>query len=414
MDIRERLENIHRVFPLTKPKRSVGSGVDIDKIIPGEEISTQYGTCFRTVEIYPHTHGHGAISLNLMDEVDSRIYGIIGRDRSLSGVDMRNAVYIDTETTGLAGGTGTVPFLVGLGYFSGENFHIEQFFIRDYNEERAMLLLISKKFKDFDAVVSYNGKSYDINILSTRFILSRIDDSVRNLPHLDLLYVCRRLWSRRLANCTLLNIERSILGFNRDEDVPSYLIPGLFFNYLINRDARPMMMIFKHNRQDIVSLALLTALVGKIYQNPLDFLDHPLDLLSIGRSFRSENLPEMASVCFEKAKECCSEKHTAEEILRSLGYTFKHLELWERAVEVWREIISISPDSIFAYEELAKHYEHRLKDYGKALDIVRSALSKIDILEGLYNKNISYEREALKYRLARLMRKLNRRGKKWV
>ncbi|MCJ7812676.1 ribonuclease H-like domain-containing protein, partial [bacterium] len=238
MDLKDKLRQFESNFQA--PELHIGERkcADVDQFVRGEEVTNTCGSYFRSVTVFPEDHRHGEISLNLIWESDPAVFCLVGKDESFSHVDLRKVLFIDTETTGLAGGVGTLPFMVGMGYFTDEGFQVEQLLMRDYDEEQAVLWAVRDRLEHCDMLVSYNGKCYDMNILSSRFTLARMENPAVDLPHLDLLFPVRRLWRRRISDCSLSNVERAILGFFRESDIPSYLIPGLYFDYLRSRDGR--------------------------------------------------------------------------------------------------------------------------------------------------------------------------------
>jgi tetratricopeptide (TPR) repeat protein len=309
----------------------------------------------------------------------------------------------------LAGGTGTVPFLVGIGYFVDEDFQIDQYFMRDYHEETALIKAVKERFENCQVLISYNGKCYDVNILSARFTLSRMEDPLIDTPHLDLLFPVRRLWRRRIGDCSLTNVERTILGFERQNDVPGFLIPSLYFEYLRTRSGRSLESVFQHNRWDIMALAVLTGLTGQIHQAPLEQLDHPIDFYSLGRSFESMSELEQAVVCFKEAVQYLDSPEDREVIFTALGRSLKRLERWDEALAVWQKMIQQSTRLISPYEEISKYFEHRTKDFQQAFEIVNQALEKVQRIETLYpESHYAIDRQDLEYRLARLIRKLEK------
>jgi len=412
MDLREKLKWLESDVPVPPSERRERFETDIGRFVEGEEASNAYGSFFRSVTVYPLDHRHGHTSLNLLSEIDSDIFSLVGKDEALTGVDLCKAIFLDTETTGLAGGTGTVPFLVGMGSFSSDGFRIEQFFMRDYDEEQALLHAVRERFEHSDALVSYNGKGYDLNLLRARFTLARMETPALHLPHLDLLYTARRLWRRRIADCTLPNIERCILHFHRQGDVPSYLIPGLYFDYLRSRQGKFLEPVFRHNRWDIVTLAALAGVAGRIYQNPQETLDHPLDFLSLGKALENAVRLKDAALCFQEALHHSLEKEEREEALRFLGFSLKRSGDWEGALRVWQHMTEALPHRIYPYEELAKYYEHRMGDFKKAAEVVERALDRIRMREALRPEmGAKEDMNNLTYRLSRLKRKIKRQGK---
>jgi len=406
MDLREKLKYFESDFSSQQIKTVSQQHEDIDRFINGEEVCNPYGKCFRSVVVYPENQKHGKVSLNFLLQLDSDVFRLVGKDETLSKVNIRNAIFIDTETTGLAGGVGTVPFLVGMGSFSEEGFRIEQFFMRDYNEEHAFLHFIKEKLENCEVIVSYNGKGYDLNLLSSRFMLARIENPARDIPHLDLLFAARRLWRRRIADCSLPSVERHIINFNRQEDIPGYLIPGLYFDYLRSRDGKLLKPVFLHNRWDILSLVALAGITGQIYQDPGQSLVHPLDLVSLGKAFEKLSRVDEAARCFREALNYKMESRDKEEALIRLGYSLKRLGRWELAVKLWEYMIESTPHLLTPYEELAKYYEHRARDFKQAAVIVNRALERIRIIEELNGGSNFYEKSSFEYRLDRLKRKL--------
>ncbi|MFH1942162.1 MAG: ribonuclease H-like domain-containing protein [bacterium] len=411
MDLREKLRQFESDFDGVRRESYRRSDSDIDLFIAGEEVSNEYGRYFRSITVYPETHTHGRVSLDLLRETDPRVVGLVGRDDALTGIDLRRAVFIDTETTGLAGGTGTVPFLVGLGYFYDDGFRVDQFFMRDYDEEHAVLSAVQERLAHCDALVSYNGKAYDLNLLTSRFTLARMEHSFFDLPHLDLLFTARRLWRRRIGDCSLSNVEERILDFRREGDVPGYLIPSLYFDYIRTRDGSLLKSVFIHNRWDIVTLVALAAVAGRIYESPKEFLNHPLDMLSLGRAFEGLELHAEAAECYRDALNYGMEPEERLEVLRLLGFSLKRMGDWERAVKVWEYMVEITPHRFEPYVELAKYYEHHINDFERAVEVVRRALERIRISEALRScDGLSVDLKDLEYRLARLERK--RRGRR--
>ncbi len=406
MDLREKLRHFESDFSSQQIKAVSQKHEDIGKFVNGEEISNSYGRCFRSVTIYPENQKHGQVSLNFLLQLDPNVFRLVGKDETLSNVNIRKAIFIDTETTGLTGGVGTVPFLVGLGSFSEGGFRIEQFLMRDYNEEHAFLHFIKEKLEDCEALVSYNGKGYDLNLLASRFMLARMENPARDIPHLDLLFAARRLWHRRIADCSLSSVERHIINFNRQGDIPGYLIPGLYFDYLRSRDGKLLEPVFIHNRWDILSLVALAGITGQIYQDTGRSLAQPLDLISLGKAFEKLFQLDEAARCFREALNYHMEPRDREEALIRLGYSLKRLGRWELAVKVWKYMIDSTPHLLTPYEELAKYYEHRVREFEQAVAVVNRALDRIKIFEELYPGSSFYYKNSFKYRLDRLKQKL--------
>jgi len=270
--------------------------------------------------------------------------------------------------------------------------------MRDYNEERALLSAVNELLSNFEAIVSYNGKTFDFPLIQSRFIMSGMKLNLKDPGHFDLLYPARRLWKRRLENCSLSTVERDILGVIRENDVPGYLVPEIYFRYLKTKDARALKQVFEHNLQDIVSLVALVSRMCFLVEDPLNNTEYGMDIFSIGKMFDEEKRYEQSTHYYiEALKHNLSEEEILE-ILRLISFAYKRQRKWEEAEKIWKEIIEKSREFIYyPYEELAKYYEHHLKDYQKAEVVVKEALS----IEG----NI-FLREKLQYRLNRIKGKL--------
>lgn len=417
MDLRERLEKIEslkkkvqqishnhrgRNFHVPQDRKPV----TISEILDGNTIDTPHGPCFYTEKKFPLYTSFGDFSFLDAEQYfpgNANIY-----TPKADNISINQTLFFDTETTGLAGGAGTYIFLIGLGFFSGQEFCVRQYFMSDYNEEEAFLWAINQLFaQDFKMLVSYNGKCYDFPLMQTRFIMTRLPLQLNDDYHLDLLFPTRRLWKRRLQDCSLSNIESKILNISRDGDIPGYLIPHIYFRYLQNRDARPLKPIFAHNLQDILSLVVLMTKIGKVLQNPFnsDMKINGIDLYSIGRIFEGSKDYKYSIRCYKEALDCNLTDKESLEVLRLCSFTYKKQGRWEEAETAWYNIISLSKEFVFyPYEELAKYYEHRLKDYSKALDTVKEALSRVK------NENIDLEsrdiwQQGLAYRLKRIKKK---------
>lgn len=292
---------------------------------------------------------------------DAGTLALLALDPRLSACDLSRALYLDTETTGLAGGTGTVAFLVGLAYFEdeGRSLKIEQLLLRNLGEEAPILSRVAELMGQASALVSFNGKSFDGPLLRTRAVMNRLPPLVER-PHLDLVHVARRLHRKRIGACDLSSIESKVLGFQREGDIPSHEIPPRYAHYLRTRDEGAISPIIVHNDWDIVSMA---ALVG-LYGEPVERLDVE-DLASLARTLkRSRSLDhahEVAHVAVEGGGG--GEALWARgEIAKARGDKALALADFEAALrEVHDPRLRL---------ELAKLYEHHAKEPRKALELV--------------------------------------------
>lgn len=323
--------------------------------------------------------------------------------------DLKKTAFIDCETTGLAGGVGTHAFLVGIGYFHGQEFLIRQYFMRDFDEEPAVLLAVSEKLNNFQSLASYNGKCYDLPLLENRSIVNRIDFDSTAWSHLDLLFPSRRLWKRRIQDCSLANVEQKILNVEREIDIPSYLIPQIYFDYLRSGIIDPLIPVFHHNIYDILSLVGLSVLISQAIQDfVIAGMEDPIDLHSLGRfHYTLGNYPESIA-CFESALSKDMPTEWQQVTYMSLAYVYKRIGKFERAAQIWLHLLKKEfPFNFYVYEELAKYYEHKEKDYPQAMLIVDRVLESLN-MNTCFSSNFNYGKvlESLKYRRARLERKM--------
>jgi len=406
MDLKSRLEkiaqlkkNIDKIDQSQKEKslKTVETEVKIEEVISGKFVSTPFGDSFIRENYFPRDYRCGEVELFQIFQSSAKTISSLARDDRLKEIDINKTIFLDTETTGLAGGAGTYIFLVGVGYFEGDQFCVRQYFMRDYNEERALLSALNDLLANFKAVVTYNGKTFDLPLMESRYIMSGMKMSLKNPYHFDLLYPARRLWKRRLESCSLSTVEREILKVSRDDDVPGYLIPEIYFRYLQTKDARAIKQVFEHNLQDILSLVALVSRMCFLVEDPLNNTEYGMDIFSIGKMFDEEKKYGQSTHYYTEALKHNLAEEEILEILRLSSFAYKRQGKWEEAEKIWKEIIERSPEFIYyPYEELAKYYEHYLKDYQKAETVAEEALN--------IEENI-FLREKLQYRLDRIKRK---------
>ena len=403
MDLKSRLEkiaqlkkNIDKIARLQKEKSIgiVNQEIKIEEVVSGKFISTPFGDSFVRENYFPQDYRCGEVELFQIFQSSAKTISSLARDDRLKKIDMNKTVFLDTETTGLAGGAGTYIFLVGAGYFEGDQFCVRQYFMRDYNEERALLSAVNELLSNFEAIVSYNGKTFDIPLIQSRFIMSGMKMSLKDPYHFDLLYPARRLWKKRLESCSLSTVERDILGVIRENDVPGYLVPEIYFRYLKTKDARALKQVFEHNLQDILSLAALVSRMCCLVEDPFNNTKYGMDIFSIGKMFDEEKRYEQCTHYYTEALKHNLREEETLEILRLASFAYKRQGEWEEAEKIWKKTIERSPEFIYyPYEELAKYYEHHLKDYQKAETIIEESLN---IVENIFI------REKLQYRLNRI------------
>lgn len=212
----------------------------------GEVATNEFGEHFQTERLFPAHGRHGSADIGALAELPEDFLDAVG-EGEISSVPPGRWAFLDTETTGLVGGTGSYAFLIGVGRIAPEGFRVRQFFVREYVEEGSVLAALADHLREFDVLITYNGKSYDQPLLEARYQLAQRDSPFAPLAHLDLLHSVRRLWKLRLSDCRLTKIEDRILGFHREGDLPSELIPYVYFEYVRSQEARRLIPIFHHN-----------------------------------------------------------------------------------------------------------------------------------------------------------------------
>jgi uncharacterized protein YprB with RNaseH-like and TPR domain len=410
MNIREKLRFIEQIQqPLHQKAQQAEPHFGMETIVDAEVLETDFGSCCIRTKEYDLTKTHGTVSLGQIDAVSPYFLHLAGKDENLLEIDLRRSLFFDTETTGLAGGSGTYIFLAGAGYFENDKFIIRQFFLRDFPDELATLQAINKLLNSFSGLVSFNGKSFDWPLLQTRFIYHRIKSALTDPPHLDLLHAARRVWKHRLRDCSLGNLENEIILVHRDNDIPSYLIPQLYFQYLRTKDPQPLHKVFYHNETDILSLVSLTIMLNQIHEQPIQKLDHSVDLTTLAKHYENTNQWQRNIAIYQALLKSESNMEFKAEINLRLSYCYKRLGQWENALSLWEQLLASGSFRIEPYEELAKYYEHLVRDYNKAEQIVLKALANLEIIEQIQNNSCcSNSYKNLTHRLQRIREKKGR------
>lgn len=377
------------------------------EFLEGEKVGNDFGEYILNEKIYRESHRVGKVYLNEILEIKPQIYSQLSLSAPISNLDLTKTIFLDIETTGLSGGSGTYPFLVGIGFFQNEKFRLKQFFMPDYNTEKAMLSDLAKLLGNYENLVTFNGKGYDIPILNGRCIIHRIKSAFDSQSHLDLLFPARRFWKKRLKDCSLLNLEKEILGVERESDIPSYLIPQVYFDYLQDGKKEQLKLVLEHNKYDILAMVGLLTELGRILSQPekLQTL-YPEDLACLSRHYLYSGDLDKARLCAEKALVKNLSEEFFNELNLHLGRIYKKLSEWEEAEKIWHNLLSDNSGFYLEpYVELAKLYEHKLKDYRKALNLVERAIGNMN---ASFANN--FHSEALYYRKQRLLRKINLHG----
>ena len=333
-------------------------------------------------------------------------------------------LFLDLETTGLSGGAGTVAFLVGVGFFSGGAFHTSQYVLTSMQAEPALLAGVGPLLESASAVVTFNGKSFDLPVMETRWLFHRMPLPWAGAPHLDLLHPARRLW--RYRRCTLAALEEIVLGVTRKGDVPGAEIPARYFGYLRRGDATLLLPVLEHNHLDLLSLAVLTARSCRLVNGGAAAATDERQCLGLGRLYDRAGRCADAMTCYQAAAEMADAAARAEqgaataarrvtsgdeppvqvEARYRIALRLRRERRFEDAAHVWQQLAGMRgvPPVIMrdATAALAMHHEHRVKDFGTASVFARRTLA---------SETDPTRRQAARHRLARLKRKLAAAGR---
>jgi len=327
-------------------------------------------------------------------------------------------VFIDIETTGLAGGAGTYAFLIGCAWFDGGVFRVRQFLLASYAAERGILEAVRDLVGSAGALATYNGKSFDLPVVETRFVLHRMAAPFGDVPHLDMLHQARRLWkapgrdAEGAATCRLTAVEAAVLGHVREGDVPGFEIPSRYFRYVRSGDPRPLAAVLEHNRLDLLSLALLTARVALLAEQGVSAAATACEALGLGRLYQRAGRLADARACYARAAGLdaaasggsldTDEVATRAEALRAYASLCRRAREHDAAAAAWHGVLDLPdcppPLAREAREALAVHYEHRLRDFQTARRLAMQALQC---------GPSTARAQAVHYRVARLDRKLS-------
>ncbi len=377
--------------PVAEPARVIA--LDSHEPLWNVEERTPYGIARIRRAHYDLQHQHGDRSLARAIQ------------QPIQNLDLRRAIFLDTETTGLSGGAGTLAFLVGVGYFVENGFVVDQYFLHDPAHEAAMLAHLDQRAAPFDNLVTFNGRAFDIPLLESRLTLARIAPSFADKQHLDLLIPARRMWRGSLASCSLGSLEFHLLDIKRDQqDIAGFLIPQLYREYLM-RHARlagaagsdeDMRRVMYHNLYDILSMVTLASRLHEAYEQPRDEREHA----AIGAIHERNGDFDRAAAAFERAVQMAP---AAQEIepRRRLARVLKKIDRREDAVTQWQ--LLAERDDLSALIELAKHYEWReinlseAQEYAsRAWSLARDPITRSEIEHRLQRlkKKIEKERQA--------------------
>ena len=367
----DKLKSLGVQMGVNKPLQSASpKRMTIDQVVDGNYFSTPYGQAFVVEQEYDPSVTQGLPNpshLTIMSEWASA--------PGLPGIRIEEIIFLDTETSGLAGGTGTFAFMIGLGYFTGHSFKLIQLFLRDPSEEPGLLAATHHFLDSFKAIVTYNGKSFDIPLLNTRHVINGFSTPFNDVMHIDLLPLARRLWRNRLPSRALKDLEVELLDFHRtQEEVPGWMVPELYYNYLRFGDTGPLSGVFYHNGLDVISLAALFNFTAALLSHPLDNLNvDSLDLIAIARLYDHLGRVEEAIQIYEKSLDQGLPVSFFQDTILRFSNIHRKRGNWAGAVALWEK--GAGQNSALACLELAKFYEHHERNYEQALSWAQGCLT---------------------------------------
>lgn len=371
------------------------------------QIETPYGPAIVVERVLDAERSHGRVRVGDHAVDDDAALGMLGRWGDLAPVegDRQRIVFLDLETTGLSGGAGTVAFLVGCGYFEGGAFVTQQYFLPGFAAERALLHAVNDLLSRTRRLVTFNGKSFDVPVMEVRWAFQRMRVPIEDVSHLDMLPVARRFWRADddgvQQSCRLVSLERSLLGFERQDDVPGFEIPARYFDYIRHGRVGTLEPVLTHNRLDLVSLAVLTARAQRLARDGPSASVEPREWFALGLLYAGQGDPAGAEPCFERvALSRFAAVPLKVEAWRHVARLRRRRRRFEASATAWEQVLALEPRGPAAQEAreaLAVHHEHRQRNLSEArrlaLEAMRSGLG-------------GARRAAVSHRLARLERKL--------
>jgi len=403
LSVKQKLE---RLIALTDKGRGLGP---LTEARPASKMRAEPVQVFENAYVLGTRYGQIPIAMGL--QIPADIIGFLSRDAAFEGLDLSTALFLDLETTGLSGGTGTVPFLVGLAYYRDDRFKVTQFFLNEMAEEDRLIGELAQFVREmgFKSIVTYNGKAFDLPLVETRFALHRTPCPLCGMPHLDFLFSARSLWKHKTESCRLFDLAQQIVQAERSEDIPGEDIPRRYFEYIRSGDFSLIEPILYHNQEDLLSL------LGVVVAGAILVERHrgtsgaaadgdPTDAFGVAKLFERAGDATTSAALFEKALSggrglSAEASHHAR---KKLSHHFKKTKDWDRALPFWQEMAA--SEELDCFKELSMYFEHTAKDYVEAIRVATEglALSK--------GKNHEAEKDFEK-RIARLKGKVPKEKK---
>jgi uncharacterized protein YprB with RNaseH-like and TPR domain len=398
---RARLEAVEHAHSIADPDA-------LARIVGGEVRQNQYGEHVAVKRWYaePESFTPQAAALRLL-----------APESAAALSDPQQWLFLDTETTGLAGGTGTYAFLIGIAWWDAGGLQVEQFFMRDFGEEHSLLLALGERLRERPVLVTFNGKTFDWPLLETRYRMTRSIQAESLRAHLDLLHPARQLWRMRLQSVRLTELEKHVLGWDRGPDLCGAMIPQLYFDYLRGGAAQPLADVFRHNQQDLRGLAALSGKMLSLLAEPETAECAALDLFGLSRLLRRRGEMQRSRQLYERALVSGLPGELDRAARRELARLAKRERDFSRATELWGELTGgagVADAALEAYEQLAMYYEHQAREPERAASLTREALTALgEALQAGTLTPASHRklRSRLEHRLERLARRAGQNGR---
>ena len=348
----------------------------LEQAVAGQFSETLHGRIFTVEERYPSDHVLG--QMPILGTAPLKILAEWAKVPHAAEMSPGDFAFLDTEASGLSVGAGTFVTWITVGRFEENMFRVAQFFLYDPVEETAFLAAFERFLAPCKAMVTYNGKSFDVPLLNSRFALNQWPSPLNDLAHIDLVHLARRLWRDRLPERRLGTVEVQILGLEREGvDVPGYMVPEIYNEYLHQGRFDRLAGVFYHNKYDVLSLAALMYHMAGMLANPMGAVDHDLDLLAVGKLYEDLGDPARAREIYTECLGRPLETEAWLEAVKRLSFIFKKEENWQAAQKLWK--VAADKGAVYACVELAKACEHQEKDDMGALAWTQKALDFINV-----------------------------------
>lgn len=394
--LRERLLRHKRTEDTTAPvAHSEPAGVtDEWGVVDAVTERSEWGDFILRRRTYEADYRHGGSRLGDLIDCADELWRLLACEESGialtegKGSPHERLLFMDTETTGLGHGAGNVAFMIGIGFYEGKRYTVEQMLIRHPGEEAAMLGYLQDKLKNRPVLISYNGKSFDWPIVKNRYIMNRMPLQAEPAGHIDFLYPSRNLWKHTLPSCRLSQVEEERLGVSRENDVPGSLAPALYFQYLAEKDPKVLRGVFIHNELDVLSLAGLAVHFAGLLGGKIDWMQARAfgreEWFRLGLWLEKIGMQDKAGEALGAlADELLADERKGEidSCLLPLAQFFKRRRMLDEACLLWKHYIACKDGSRTAslepYIELSMYYEHTAKEWKQALDYAEMALDLV-------------------------------------